>query len=211
MEAPTAPYRATANQRSPSRQSQSSVQRSLSQRTSSTKWWVSGSAFVVLVASRDAAVAWQLVGSIAAAFNCKLLKRVLNHERPDGAQKSDPGMPSSHAQSLAFLGTSAAIGLRVWCQDATLALAAPGAMMALAVFLTWLRVELGFHTGPQVVVGFVLGAVSALAWRWLGTEAALPMFTSSAAATLALWALVGVAGVAFAVKNVLAWAKEKAQ
>jgi hypothetical protein len=29
----------------------------------------------------------------------QVLKRVLNHERPGGAPKSDPGMPSSHANS----------------------------------------------------------------------------------------------------------------
>jgi len=39
------------------------------------------------------------------------LKLTLKHQRPAHARKADPGMPSSHANSLAFLATSAALAL----------------------------------------------------------------------------------------------------
>ncbi len=40
------------------------------------------------------------------------LKLSLKHQRPAHARKADPGMPSSHANSLAFLATSAALALQ---------------------------------------------------------------------------------------------------
>ena len=33
----------------------------------------------------------------------------------------------------------------------------------------WLRVSLGYHTTAQVLAGFLLGSVTALAWLHLGT------------------------------------------
>jgi hypothetical protein len=79
----------------------------------STKWVVSATAAAVAAHRRDAAVGWAIIGAVASAFLNKAAKRALNQRRPDSAagRKADPGMPSSHANSLAFLGTSAAIGL----------------------------------------------------------------------------------------------------
>ena len=39
------------------------------------------------------------------------LKAAINQARPARARKADPGMPSSHANALAFLATSAAVAL----------------------------------------------------------------------------------------------------
>lgn len=39
------------------------------------------------------------------------LKAAINQQRPARARKADPGMPSSHANALAFLATSAALAL----------------------------------------------------------------------------------------------------
>ena len=118
-----------------------------------TKWLVSGTAAALAVHRRDAAVAWCVIGAVAAAFlgkvcmcgcvgvregrpcctrcsppfrpltvlfiiiiffhTLQLLKRLINQARPPTAAgvKADPGMPSSHAVSLAFLGSCAAVGL----------------------------------------------------------------------------------------------------
>jgi len=69
----------------------------------------------------------------------------------------------------------------------------------------WLRVLTGYHTVPQVAVGFVLGCGIAWAWRHLGFAVLLPtvsagtspglpaalMWTTSAAvAAFAAWTLV---------------------
>lgn len=37
--------------------------------------------------------------------NSKILKYAINQSRPEAARKADPGMPSAHANSLAFLAT----------------------------------------------------------------------------------------------------------
>lgn len=100
------------------------------------------------------------------SINGKVLKKVLNHERPEGAEKADPGMPSSHAVSLSYLSVYAASALiihggggggRVLPGGVLHASAAAaggvlpdwsvlpgaGALVAAGVFLTWLRVALG--------------------------------------------------------------------
>eukprot|EP00951_Prasinocladus_malaysianus_P047428 scaffold650409_cov55-Prasinocladus_malaysianus.AAC.1 len=63
-----------------------------------TKWCVGASAAATLVARHDLPCAWCLLCSIFSVIVCKALKRTLNHERPEeNPGKTDPGMPSSHA------------------------------------------------------------------------------------------------------------------
>lgn len=38
----------------------------------------------------------------------------------------------------------------------------------------WLRVVSGYHTAPQVVVGWFVGTAMARAWHWAGTACVLP-------------------------------------
>ena len=98
-----------------------------------------------------------------------VLKIILNHKRPESAResnKSDPGMPSSHAQSLAYLGAYAAIVL--CAHPSALHLATTGLIAAVSLFLAWLRVELGLHSVPQVAVGYLVGCVNASVWYALG-------------------------------------------
>lgn len=56
----------------------------------------------VLLWRHDAEAIWVAMGSIVNALLSVVLKRVLNQERPVAGLKSDPGMPSSHAQSIFF-------------------------------------------------------------------------------------------------------------
>lgn len=132
---------------------------------SCTKFAVSGAAFAALAYFRNAEACWALTGSILSSFNCKFLKHLLNHERPESAPKADPGMPSAHAQSLAFLSTYATLHL------ARANAVAAFVLQALSLFLAWLRVEMGYHTLIQVVVGYLLGTSSAAAWFFLGQQA----------------------------------------
>jgi hypothetical protein len=78
------------------------------------------------------------------------------------------------------------------------------------VMQTWLRVRLGFHTGPQVLVGACLGSVTATAWFAAGTGWVLPALHTTAGGPQALCAATLAAGVAFAVRNVAAWVREQA-
>ena len=138
----------------------------------STKFVVSATAMVFLVFHPTVETCWCLLGSIVNSVNGKLLKRALNHSRPDGAKKVDPGMPSSHATSLSYLSWYAALafafepnalGLATFVTR-TLAFG----LVSLGAFLAYLRVKLGFHTWPQVYVGYGLGSSTALVWILFG-------------------------------------------
>lgn len=78
-----------------------------------TKYAVTLATFVSVVTWPDRLLAcWVLVGAVTNAFVNKALKYMLNHARPSSGlhAKTDPGMPSSHAQSLAYLAGYPAMG-----------------------------------------------------------------------------------------------------
>jgi dolichyldiphosphatase len=141
-----------------------------------------------------------LFGSILASLAGKLLKRLLAHARPAGARKADPGMPSSHAVSLGYLSTYAAL----CCAG----LAERAALQALGLLLTALRVVLGYHTVPQVVVGYTLGASSAAALQALAQAVLLPALADSPHTLAALYAATAIAVLAFAAVSMKSWTKD---
>ncbi|KAG2450019.1 hypothetical protein HYH02_000123 [Chlamydomonas schloesseri] len=161
-----------------------------------TKWAVSAAVFAVLLLRRDTAVAWCVLGSIIASFINKALKYVINEQRPANARKADPGMPSSHANSLAFLGVYTALALAQAAAAPTspAGLGAAG-VLALSLFL--------------VVVGYGLGAATAAAWHWAATHHVLAALAARPELRAAVYGCTGVAVALFAVRNVLAWFKEK--
>lgn len=178
----------------------------------STKWSVSAIAFGTLLLRRDVTACWCIMGSVVAAFNCRLLKYAINQSRPESARKADPGMPSSHANSLAFLSTyvavAAAAGLD-WCSimGVSLVLGVPAA----ALFLAWLRVVLGYHTTPQVAVGWVVGASSAAWWWHLGQTKLQPALQQHPSRTLWLYGVTCAAVAFFVWQNVARWVRERLQ
>ena len=128
-----------------------------------TKVFVSGATFLVLAYKRDVQSAAFLLGAVSNALFSKILKRLINASRPQGAQLSDPGMPSSHAQSLFFFAGYLGTGAMLWPSlqlEPAVRLAAAGATVALASTLTLLRVHAGLHTLAQVAVGACIGAVN---------------------------------------------------
>lgn len=177
------------------------VRACLSALNESTKFLVSGAAALTLALRPDLAVAWCLIGSVVNSALGKILKKLLNEKRPEGAAKADPGMPSSHALSLAYLSTYAAFALATrggddggavfhffgsvigrsassggaaWPVRAWAVVPGCVAFMTAGGFFTWLRVELGYHTKSQVLVGYALGFVNALAWFALGESVVVP-------------------------------------
>jgi dolichyldiphosphatase len=177
------------------------VRACLSALNESTKFLVSGAAALTLALRPDLAVAWCLIGSVVNSALGKMLKKLLNEKRPEGAAKADPGMPSSHALSLAYLSTYAAFALATrggddggavfhffgsvigrsassggaaWPVRAWAVVPGCVAFMTAGGFFTWLRVELGYHTKSQVLVGYALGFVNALAWFALGESVVVP-------------------------------------
>ncbi|KAF5842866.1 hypothetical protein DUNSADRAFT_4325 [Dunaliella salina] len=191
-----------------------------------TKWLVSGVAFSILFCNRHTLhVPLAILGSICNVVVCKALKKLINERRPPNARKADPGMPSSHAQSLGFLGVYFAafmlLGGSAECAQGLgnlfVALVTyphqvmAGIMaLALAIFMTWLRVHSGYHTVPQVVVGFSLGSIFALSWRQWVVPLALPATSTNPQLGLAIKAATWVVVAAFAAKQ-LSKGKESVQ
>lgn len=136
-----------------------------------TKWIVSGVAALILMIKRDAATILCLIGAITNAIFGKILKRIINEARPRGARLVDPGMPSSHAQSLFYFATylsliiiqgklSNFVGKSVASQILTCVL-----IMGLACTGAIYRVRKGLHTFPQISVGGIVGMLFAIFWQ----------------------------------------------
>ena len=77
-----------------------------------SRWAVAVTVAAVVVWRHDDGVYWAVIGGLLNAASSKFLKRVFNQQRPLTALglKDDPGMPSSHAQSLGFFSLYASFG-----------------------------------------------------------------------------------------------------
>ena len=191
-------------------QNQSRTLRILERINNATKWVVSALAFVILVGRRDEMTAWCIVGGVLSAFICRALKYGINASRPVTSRKKDPGMPSSHACTLGFLSVFAS--LAIFLKSAAFSLNNCVSILsipALGLLLTSLRVLLGYHTVPQVVVGWMLGSSIAVVWHRLGVLVVMPVLESSVVVQMALAVVTVIVVVLFAVKNVMRWMKEE--
>eukprot|EP00241_Pyramimonas_parkeae_P010148 CAMPEP_0114226090 /NCGR_PEP_ID=MMETSP0058-20121206/1046_1 /TAXON_ID=36894 /ORGANISM="Pyramimonas parkeae, CCMP726" /LENGTH=250 /DNA_ID=CAMNT_0001336791 /DNA_START=830 /DNA_END=1582 /DNA_ORIENTATION=+ len=153
-----------------------------------TKYVVSAAVGVAVLRRFDLFAAWAVVGAVLNAAANKVLKRVINASRPQTGMhsKSDPGMPSSHAQSLAFLATLPCFD---WVTGPWPAPLAAVTMQMVATGLTSLRVACGYHTVPQVVVGYGVGLTISVLWSYAGVH----YVPQVAASTPATYILVGIA------------------
>lgn len=125
---------------------------------------------VLLVSRREAHVAFVLAGQLLNGVLNGLLKAALAQPRPAGSDRTDPGMPSDHAQFMGFFATYACafLATRVRFPER------PGwrpllgaAVVALALAVAASRVYLGYHTCAQVGVGMGVGTLTGLAWYTL--------------------------------------------
>ena len=130
---------------------------------------VSGAFFVLLAQRRDAVILTLWIGAILNSILSKVCKKVLNHERPAALQESDKiklkpsdgGMPSSHAMSLSFIGSTITAGV-IPEQYQIVA----GSCMTIYSFIALrYRIREHLHTIEQVAVGLTLGMINA--WIWL--------------------------------------------
>ena len=135
-----------------------------------TKWIVSAAAVGTLLFRRDVETASCMVGALCNAFAAKILKRLFNAARPNGAVLSDPGMPSSHAQSLFFFASYLSLVARErlpqlsHASPRSLSIAMPTGIFAVAGYLAYLRVHAGLHTPAQVIAGGCFGATAGAGW-----------------------------------------------
>lgn len=104
-----------------------------------------------------------------------VLKRILKEERPKQMHGKGYGMPSSHAQFVAFFSLSLTMFLlfrhtpkQPTPSHTPLSLVTriglSGLALANAGLVAWSRTYLNYHTPKQVLVGCLAGAVSALSW-----------------------------------------------
>lgn len=120
----------------------------------------------VLAWKRDALMTSFWLGAISNGILSKVLKKIINHERPPELETatmklkpSDGGMPSSHAMSLGFIGVFTSLCLP-WTRWYLL--------MYTLVSLTY-RVKASLHTWEQVAVGLLIGSTNGYAWQQLCT------------------------------------------
>jgi len=192
---------------------------------------VSVSFFLLLAYQRDAIILTLWIGSILNAIASKIAKKVLNHERPAELQDSDKiklkpsdgGMPSSHAMSLSFIGTSSILGGVI---PPEYRLVTGLVMIIYAATALRYRVRDHLHTVDQVAVGVVLGLINALAWlkfavgssdnvgailsyvqkNWVSAETGL--FPYSA---LSIPIVVGILVVGSFERRIVLWMKNKSK
>ncbi|KAK8058314.1 PAP2 superfamily protein [Apiospora phragmitis] len=117
--------------------------------------------------TREAEVALMFAGQLLCEALNFSLKRLIKEERPRRMNGKGYGMPSSHAQFVAYFAVSLALegGSRnhtPMSLPERVAWSLCGLGMAAAV--AWSRIYLNYHTEKQVLVGSGAGAVSAVLW-----------------------------------------------
>ncbi|GAV87756.1 PAP2 domain-containing protein [Cephalotus follicularis] len=135
-----------------------------------SKWIVAASFVAVILWRHDAAAMWAVMGSVLNSLLSITLKQILKHERPDSTRRSDPGMPSSHAQSIFFIVMFVILSIMELLGINGFTLALSGIALAFSSYLTWLRVSQHLHTMNQVFVGAALGSIfsilcTVLSWK----------------------------------------------
>ncbi|KAH7360088.1 hypothetical protein BKA65DRAFT_448141 [Rhexocercosporidium sp. MPI-PUGE-AT-0058] len=108
------------------------------------------------------------------------LKRILKEERPKQMHGKGYGMPSSHAQFVAFFSLSLTLFLlfrhvpkKPTPSHTPLTIVSrvllSGLALASAGLVAWSRIYLNYHTENQVTVGCLAGSISALSWFGITT------------------------------------------
>ncbi|KAI9822233.1 MAG: hypothetical protein M1832_003056 [Thelocarpon impressellum] len=131
--------------------------------------------YVTLVwATREAEILLMFAGQLACEGVNWALKRYIKEERPKQMYGKGYGMPSSHAQFVAYFSVSLTLFLLLRHQPhptvshrptpfgARVLLSLLALLSAAAVACS--RVYLNYHTPRQVVVGSCAGAVFAIVW-----------------------------------------------
>ncbi|CZR60301.1 related to CAX4 protein [Phialocephala subalpina] len=137
--------------------------------------------YVTLIwSTREIEILLMFAGQMACEALNFLLKRILKEERPKRMHGKGYGMPSSHAQFVAFFSISLTFFLlfrhvpkKASPSHTPLSLVARIGLSGLALLnaglVAWSRTYLSYHTPKQVWVGIVAGSVSAISWFLITT------------------------------------------
>lgn len=173
-----------------------------------SKWVVAALFGSVLLLRHDGAALWAVIGSVSNSALSVALKRILNQERPVATLRSDPGMPSSHAQSISFISAFTLFSLIEWLGTNELSLFLTTLILALASYFTWLRVSQKLHTPSQVVVGAIVGSLYSTLWYITWNSLVLQAFASSFSVQVAVFTAAAASALGFAVYVLLNWFKD---
>ncbi|KAE8664248.1 Lipid phosphate phosphatase epsilon 2 [Hibiscus syriacus] len=145
-----------------------------------SKWLVAAALFGgVILWRHDAEALWMAMGSIVNALLSVVLKRVLNQERPVAGLKSDPGMPSSHTQSIFFTVVFTIASILEWQGINEFSVCISVLALAFGSYFSWLRVSQKLHTINQIIVGAVVGSIFSILWYISWDAVVLEAFNSS--------------------------------
>ncbi|KAI5684165.1 hypothetical protein M9H77_05393 [Catharanthus roseus] len=143
-----------------------------------SKWLVAAVLGVIVLWRHDAEALWAAGGSVINSVLSIILKKALNQERPVANLRSDPGMPSSHAQSISFAVVFAILSVVQWLGWNGSTAVLSGLFIALGSYFSWLRVSQKLHTISQVVVGALVGTIFSIIWFWSWDSFVVKAFTS---------------------------------
>ncbi|XP_060194310.1 lipid phosphate phosphatase epsilon 2, chloroplastic-like [Lycium barbarum] len=143
-----------------------------------SKWLVAAVFGVIILWRHDGEALWAASGSVLNVGLSTVLKRILNQERPVSTIRSDPGMPSSHAQSIFYTVTFCIVSMvEYFGLNGTTAVIS-ALIFAIGSYFSWLRVSQQLHTASQVAVGAGLGFSLSVFWFWLWDAIVLKAFIS---------------------------------
>ncbi|GJJ74704.1 dolichyldiphosphatase [Entomortierella parvispora] len=123
----------------------------------------------IILNGRDIKVALMLAGQLLNELLNLVLKRLVRQSRPTGFLGDGYGMPSSHAQFMAYFATYVVI--LMYRREVT-----PGSILphifaigsvVWAALVIYSRVHLYYHTWLQVGVGAICGVAFALVYYWV--------------------------------------------
>ncbi|KAK7360045.1 hypothetical protein VNO77_02017 [Canavalia gladiata] len=173
-----------------------------------SKWIVCTLFGFFILWRHDAEALWFTTGSMLNGMLSISLKKILNQKRPSNL-KSDPGMPSSHAQSIFFIAMFIILSSVEWLGINEISISSSVQLLAFASYFSYLRVSQKLHRVSQVVVGAIMGSICSILWYWLWSAFMLHAFASSLWVRLIL--ILGSARICigFLLFEILQWLKDK--
>ena len=128
---------------------------------------------VTLAIRRDAFMTSFFLGTVMNGILSKIFKQILDIDRPTNDVEnapSDKGMPSTHAMSLTFLGTTAVL----FNPFISIFVIVPYVMISLRY-----RIQARLHTTNQIIVGCIWGTIHAFIWNHILHQHVMTFLTQS--------------------------------
>ncbi|XP_060194067.1 lipid phosphate phosphatase epsilon 1, chloroplastic-like [Lycium barbarum] len=158
-----------------------------------SKWLVAAVFGVIVLWRHDGEALWAASGSVLNVGLSNVLKRILNQERPFSTMRSDPGMPSSHAQSIFYTVMFCIVSMVEYFGLNGITAVISALIFAIGSYFSWLRVSQKLHTTSQVAVGAAVGFSFSVFWFWLWNAIVLKAFMSHLWVQLSI--LLGTAAI----------------